>query len=97
MRREGKVTPPPVQPPASGLLQIDPACRAVYSDGCVEVASTENEEVVVPLPSGVTVSSVVAVLHSGEERAHRHSPGPDGVLVMVPACSGPVRCVRMRW
>jgi len=83
--------------PEEGELRLAHACTAVYYGRTVDVTSAEDEEVVVPLPEGAAVASVTAIPHTGDEGPHRFSPGPDGVLVFVPASTGPVRCIRIRW
>jgi hypothetical protein len=86
-----------VRIPEEGEIKLAHACTAVYYGRTVDVTSTEDEEVLVPLAEGAKVASVVAVPHAADEKPHRFSEGPDGVLVAVPASTGPVRCIRIRW
>ena len=78
-------------------LALSRRCVATYAHKEARVAATDNHEVVVPLPPRITVKSVSAVLHTGEEKPHRFSAGPDGVCITVPDASGSIRYVRFTW
>lgn len=76
-------------------LALADRCVAAYKEGEARVAAAENEEIVIPLPSGARVKLVTVVLHTGDELPHRFSPVRDGVLVTVPDAAGPVRYVKL--
>ena len=86
-----------VRIPEEGEIKLAHACTAVYYGRTVDVSAAEDEEVLVPLAEGAHVVSVFAIPHSGDEKPHRFAEGPDGVLLAVPASTGPVRCIRIRW
>ncbi len=91
------MTHPVLRAPDEGELHLAHGCTAVYKGRTIEVSSHEDEEVVVPLADGAKVASVTAILHTGEEQPHRFSDGDGGVLVFVPASTGPIRCIRIKW
>jgi len=81
----------------TGTRQLLPECAAVYTIQHVDVSADHDHEVVVPLPAGTTLTEVVALNADGTEQLHRFSDDPGGVLIFVPARTGPISAIRIRW
>lgn len=86
------------RPPAgfTGPISLLADCIALYADHHVDVSAEHDHEVVVPLPPGVTEVEVTALTATGEQ-PHRSSADPAGVLIFVPARTGPISAIRIRW
>ena len=85
-----------VPPAFRGPVSLLADCIALYGDGVVDISAEHDHEVVVPLPPGARATRITALTSAGEQ-PHRHSTDPAGVLVFVPARTGPISAIRIRW